>query len=49
MTICPECYAGFHSHCIGQGCCCDCQIEPDEHNISEELQIIDDEGEWKER
>lgn len=22
MTVCPECYDGFHSQCIGQGCDC---------------------------
>jgi len=25
-AICPECYDGAHSQCIGQGCYCDCQL-----------------------
>jgi hypothetical protein len=28
-TICPECYEGIHSQCIGQGCYCECQIPHD--------------------
>jgi hypothetical protein len=24
MTICPECAAGMHSQCNGQGCDCEC-------------------------
>lgn len=27
ITVCPECFYGFHSECIGQGCYCDCQLE----------------------
>jgi len=25
--VCPECYAGMHVECIGQGCYCDCQFD----------------------
>jgi hypothetical protein len=24
--LCPECFEGAHSQCIGQGCYCDCQL-----------------------
>jgi hypothetical protein len=24
-TVCPECMAGIHTECIGQGCYCICQ------------------------
>ena len=27
MTVCPECFDGSHSHCIGQGCECECNEE----------------------
>lgn len=27
MTVCDECYGGFHSHCIEQGCYCRCQLQ----------------------
>jgi hypothetical protein len=30
MTLCPECFAGLHFECIGQGCYCDCTF--DEHD-----------------
>jgi len=26
-TVCPECYDGVHSECIGQGCYCSCQLD----------------------
>lgn len=32
MPICPACYDGIHTKCIGQGCDCGCDfdIEQDE-------------------
>ena len=35
-TLCPECYAGCHGECIGQGCYCDCQL--DEEYLMEEVE-----------
>lgn len=26
-SVCPDCYDGFHSGCIGNGCYCNCTLE----------------------
>ena len=40
--ICPECASGVHKECIGQGCYCDCQIEPEDGDLDF------DEDRWEE-
>ena len=45
MTVYPECYAGLHHHCIGQGCDCACQIEAEHQTLSDDLYETDPKGE----
>lgn len=39
-SVCPDCYDGHHSGCIGNGCYCDCQLEEDRvaENTREEME-----------
>lgn len=41
LTVCPECFDGFHSHCNGQGCDCRCN-EPGEVDDDPIETILDD-------
>lgn len=43
MVICPECAAGMHGQCIGQGCDCECILLDDPATYSEASELDADE------